>query len=353
MMADLEPTPDPQDPTPTSDKDSTPGPGNGPTPDQNPDKIEPAEQIDEEAALPNRRQFFRRFFKGAAMGVESAFILSPFYADQYVDDSALQRRIVDFRNGRGPYPYQDVELTLSNGTTVRNLGVAHVEEEFRFSGDHIEQAIRDTDVVFLEGPIVSYDAPGYFRSRAEYALDQGKIVYDIDAYKFIQLSIDIQSGAKNLFAFTGGLALGVEAAGTMADVIKDGGLLRRTFFRGIGYYGALTMLPSSSYAVSQVVHPDGYPAPDVSFVVDARTILMLDHMTHIAEKHPGKKLLVISGDMHARGYNYYRSSAAAHTLYESKKAIYEGIYGDYNHRAEQVKELREPVHSTTIKMFRF
>jgi hypothetical protein len=53
---------------------------------------------------------------------------------------------------------------------------------------------------------------------------------------------------------------------------------------------------------------------------------MLDEVRTYLKSHPGEKVLVITGDAHARGFNLYMSKPELRDTFERKLALYNRIY---------------------------
>jgi hypothetical protein len=286
--------------------------------------------------LPNRRRFFKRLLGATATGAEAAFILSPLYIGDERSMARYAEDIAKFKRG-GPYPCQDETVVLPGGQEIRNLGVLHSEEHFAYSRDHIEKAIREADVVLLEGPVAGIGfRRSYFSERAEYALAHGKEVYDIDTFDRVKLMTGWNEWRKFAAVF-GGVGLGLEATRQAGEDWNKAGMLRRTAMRILGYFGALTAFPSSTSTVSEAIAPKSYPAADVGFVTDARTVFMIDNAIEIAKAHPGAKILVMSGDLHAKGFSYYLSNSSTRALLDAKRALHRQLYGDsFKHHYEKI-----------------
>ena len=62
-----------------------------------------------------------------------------------------------------------------------------------------------------------------------------------------------------------------------------------------------------------------------SFIIDGRTIHMLKNIEKVIKENPNKKILVLSGDTHARGFEAYLKQKNR-TLYHFKKKVYNILF---------------------------
>lgn len=217
------------------------------------------------------------------------------------------------------YDLTDAGHPLQNGKgSYRNLGIYHTQEALERDQKHIAAAIDEADIVLLEGGQDS-DEVNYFSQLRDYAKKKGKTIYDIDD-KRMGL-IEVQQG----------LAIGIPGAIGVAGAVDDlkwadkpdmqitrkGS--RRNFLRGIAAVGAAAYIPTHV--------PTGdakqYPAYDITYIADGRTVKMLTSVHEIAALNPDKKIVSITGNMHALGIEHY---LAHDDQYQAKKAVYDVTY---------------------------
>lgn len=217
---------------------------------------------------------------------------------------------------KGAYPYTDVTHTPEGGGTIRNLGVRHTDADLRIDGKHIAEAINAADVVLMEG---GQHDDNYFGKLRTYAAKKGKAVYDIDNKRqFLieaqhELSLSIPAcigavGAGDDFKWDGKPEMQITRKGN-----------RRNFLRGVAAVSLAAHLPT-------YVPNDGaeqYPSHQVSYIVDGRTVKMLKHVREIIPQYRGKNILIITGNTHAMGFEYY---AKHRKEFARKRAIYDATY---------------------------
>ena len=212
---------------------------------------------------------------------------------------------LDWTNYQGEY-----NLIFNGG--VLNLGVKHAESLFDYYKPYLTQAISKADIVLLE-------YGDWFEKIGEIAKGLGKDVMCIDprsvslelvmsflSYASVIESIDLSS--INLFD-------------------KE---QRKEWVKAVArayLYSQLGLMPPSA-ALSFMTPNDESEYSfkyDISYLFDARTIIMLDRIEKIAKKNPNKKIAVITGDEHAKGFNFYLKKENEE-LRRRKSALYSIVY---------------------------
>lgn len=223
-------------------------------------------------------------------------------------------------------------FSLPNHTKLCSVGVLHLEGHLDRSDD-LQRMIALHDVIAMESESV-FDAPKHIRLPSNYfarlrctALEENKILYDIDVNSPVRVD-NLEWGTAGV-ALASGLAL---HAGMVYDRLNIKSFSKRAFIRTIGWLATATSL-CPPQAVFQHRGKD-YPSLDLSFCLDGRTVLMLANTLDIAEKYPGKSILMISGDLHAKGVEYYMERPRLLAL---KTEIYRKLY--VPHIAEPAEKL--------------
>lgn len=223
---------------------------------------------------------------------------------------------------KGGYPFTDVTHPLKNGGSVRNLGLRHSLGDLSIDQKHLAAAIDEADVVLLEGG--QGDDEDYFSKLRNYAAKKGKTVYDIDNKRqfLMEMQNELSVGVPALIGAVGAVDDFKWGEKPEMQITRKGS--RRNFLRGVAAASALAHLP--------VYIPDDgmkeYTPNQISYVVDGRTVKMLRHLREIIPEYPGKKILVMTGNTHALGIEYYNQHQDE---FATKKAVYgvtyEPIYG--------------------------
>ncbi len=215
--------------------------------------------------------------------------------------------------------------TFPNQSRLHNVGVTH-------AGAFLEPAalkemaaiVKAADIILMETELVMNSdrhiliKDSYFGTWREMALKAGKELYDIDVKQ--PKAIERLNFAAPL---TAAICLGLLNAHKLLKRLPEMNLSLRKFIRTLGWSAAAISPFASPQFMATVASSRSYPVTDLSYVIDARTVFMYKHIKEISSKNPGKKLLVVSGDLHARGFEYYREHPK---VFQTKLALYEATY---------------------------
>jgi hypothetical protein len=294
-------------------------------PEQRSENTAPTEEH-QHIQLPNRRSFMRQVLGHSAVAAEVAYMATPLVYLLNASTGAQETdSVTENRSEASSYQYTDTLHTAPDAVAFRNIGVIHTEEQYAQDKEHLLSAISEADVVLVE-------RGGYFERLAMEARRQGKVSRCIDYYNLYKLERSLER-SPFLAAAAGGW-LGVDyAISKFSESNEITPKLRRAFARVLGYMHANTAFPSPQFVAHWNLSPESYPAGDLSFFADGRTVKMLEHIERIASENADKKLLVITGSIHAAGFDYYLQNSATRKLFEVKKALYNILYEDYHHSA--------------------
>lgn len=248
------------------------------------------------------------------------------------DNEALQERVrIALESGpveHDPnYSLTDVEHRLGNGAVWRNLGVRHTPEDLILHAAHLKAAIKGADIVLVEAPSVHSPTTSYFGRLADWAACQWKKVVSIDdnlrepkvtlllALQSILGLSSIISAHQRVFEY---------------DKAQDGLLGRFSWGRASGWLNLLFAFPSIPFFLKK--KEDDYPKLDVSYVADGRTVKMYKHILEIAAKNPGQKILVLTGDFHAIGFEHYAEHPRSFSI---RSKLYDWTYFLFGGKREE------------------
>jgi hypothetical protein len=255
----------------------------------------------------------------------AALTMPPVLRKAYEDQIHLPKKESErldkqfFVDHRSPI-FTDMSHNFGNSASLRNVGVHHTGVHLAHGFSELKARISTADIVALESEIAP-DSFEHIRGRDKFfsrlreeALNQHKILYDIDVKKPWRIDQMEKTSARA----AGIAAVGLALTGLQPKFRENTVSLRR-FLRTIGWIGVLTVYPP----VHQVYWGNSYPATDVSFSADGRTVLMLSHLLALAKEYPGKRLLVISGNGHAIGVEFYLRHPV---IFRTKRALYGLVY---------------------------
>ena len=188
------------------------------------------------------------------------------------------------------YPFTDCRSDL-HGASVHNLGVRHTAEDLRLYGAHIACAIRECDILLLEGSPLRK----FFDRLAEYGKAKGKDVQFVESELRLQTA-ELYSHAAFLVAQIGGIVNFEYALDSQAGVstTKRAAALG---FTGLGVFADVPSIPviaSHMTGLTEFLHYD--PAP----ITAGRSVLMLEALYKAVQENSGKKILLVTGDLHAQ-----------------------------------------------------
>jgi hypothetical protein len=294
-----------------------------------------------EATLPSsRRHFFRGLVCDGVTAASTAYLVSAGTTHLTAMIPEGERaEVIDLAR----YPNTNVQTSLPSGVSFHNLGVVHTGLRFMVVRDTIERAIRDSDVVLLEGcagqtyfDFVS--AMAHHHRKVVLRLESGKSqVHDIGFTTAAVLVI--YTGASNIFHF---LNRGFSALSGAVSFIRnrgekrgrgdrdeyvggDGPSIGRTLFTvgtSLNHYA----FGLSEHALRYDRTSGQYPIRDGSYTMDGRTVLMLKDIERCVTEFSNLRVLAITGDLHARGFAYYASSPERYEVYQQRAEWYETLY---------------------------
>jgi len=273
----------------------------------------------EEARLPDRREFFRRISLDAITSVSSALmgqrVLENLSAP--VDSGGV------VGTDSGPYQGTNAVTELVTGVSFHNLGVYHTSLHFMRERRTVLGAMRRADVVLLEG----FTGQSYFDNLATLAHEDNKIVVRLEGG--LSRIPDLALTA-NPLVVTGTLCanlihlmrrLGPTRDQPPEKAPTEQPSLRRALFTVCSY------LLSEAFRVYQVPSElKNYPSDDWSYIMDGRTVLMLDEIRKIATCNPDLSIVAITGESHARGFSFYTACPENMELFERKLRFYKSVY---------------------------
>jgi hypothetical protein len=297
---------------------------NSPTPSESASAAETAptgdqEQSLEKAKLPNRRGFLGTILKHTLVAAETAYMITPLAYIHSKMDQREEERVVPEVDG---YPFTDSAHSLLS-STFRNIGVLHTDAHYARDKEFLSSAIREADIILVEsGP--------YFDRLREEASSLGKETVGIDYYNRYKMWRSLNNSPWIAAAAGGwlGLDYAINYFSENTDLTPK---IRQGVARLVGYVSANAAVPSPQTTANFEFAPDRYPVEDMSFMIDARTVKMLHHIQQVASANEGKKILAITGDMHAKGIDIYLEQPA---LFKAKNWFYDLVYDDYYHRSD-------------------
>ncbi len=224
---------------------------------------------------------------------------------------------------------QTVHLRSKNENFL-NIGVSHdsdllpVHLEKTFLG----QAIQEADIVLLEHP-----RGDYFGLLKTYAEKLGKQVVNIDTDSSIRQGMSIIASLWAGFRAVQQLDIDFVGIGLSEEEKYD---LRKEWITyllktfGISELGIFPPTLLGSILKNRAEDPDNqrgtYDAKhDISFTGDGRTVFMVLDTLKVMKENPNKKIVVVTGDVHATGINYYLNEAEGQL--KLKEIIYNMVYG--------------------------
>ena len=175
----------------------------------------------------------------------------------------------------------DQRHQLPDGTELRNLGVIHTLGTFRKNRESYEQIVQEADVIFLE------DFDKYGKEWEALAQKYGKTVVRIEKVSEDKALLAVMAQ----FSSIGLHSLNLAKSQELRTIATAGSWLRRAVC------AVMMGTQLSKEAISPLI--------DLSFVVDARTVKMLENALVQANQWKGKKIVIVSGDSHAKGIEYY------------------------------------------------
>ena len=257
---------------------------------------------------------------------ETPILIGPFIASSFALFSPLLTagntpRSDTEKPSKDPYPYQNMSILTESGGSFINLGVQHNLASYRVHKEHIQKAIEEADIVLLEGG--NEENQSYFNVLKDEAFSRDKRVIDIDMTKK-ELAVFSSIGVNAVAAALGAVLLWdtrrEESKG------KTLGFTRRSILRAVAYSAAMLGFPSPPHILDTIQGRKDYPTMDFSYISDGRTVKMLDNVLKVIEANPGKQILAITGNNHARGFRHYLASKESFEGFKRRRDIYFSTY---------------------------
>jgi hypothetical protein len=281
----------------------------------------------------------RSFLKAAGSFAASSAITTPFSA---ISGTPIIVPMLVLKPGVfGVDPKKEDAKVLeseSKGVFIRsstnnflNIGVQHrtriLDSQLRET--ILGQSILEADIVLLEntgGP--------YFSKVADFAQKQNKTVINID-HAWGAMRDLLQFGITMWATFRSVRQLGKDpvALGKTEDEKLE---IRKDYIKyvlttlGISELGLFPPTFLATGLASSLKDPSGksdeyFEKYDISATGDGRTVFMAIEVLKERKKNPDKKIVVVTGDTHAKGINYYLNDAEGEL--KLKNVLYNVVYG--------------------------
>lgn len=235
----------------------------------------------------NRRSFFEKMASGlllssalpaSLIAYNPAKKANPKKSEYLENSKKHQGERFSHQHHSYTYPATHTRCTIQN-VLFENLGITHEETSFHRRWNYISPLIQSADTLLLE------EGPSFDNIR-EYALGFGKNVLMIDHIS----RVNFDAMLANSF-FSSGLGL--------FGLLYSHRCTKREFLKMF----SLGMI-SSQYSLTPVTSLPTWitdnPRYDFSFLVAARSALMLENIITIGQKKEYGRLLSITGDFHAQ-----------------------------------------------------
>ncbi len=184
---------------------------------------------------------------------------------------------------------------------IHNIWIVHTHFRMKLHWDELKKEIDNADIVLLES---WFD--DFFWDVFNDAMKKKSIIIDpsnsiLNLYGFVWLTYitfsAIQWIATDSLRSKIKLFLGTLIGGELLPLLTPLSLIKFDLWYGL--------------------------EDDHSFIIDWRTIFMHSAILKIKKENPDKKILVITGDIHARMFEYYFNNSE---IAEEKRLLYEKIY---------------------------
>ena len=284
----------------------------------------------------NRRRFLRDLACDCTTALSTVYLAKPHLKTSPPSTTDNQEE----GDGR-EYPNTNTSTTFPSGRSFHNLGVWHTGLRYMLVRETIDRAIRQNDVVLLEGCA----GQTYFDFVSAIAHQHGKVVLRLESSKSrihdvgssTSLVLSAWASIGNAYHF---LVRGVCAGWDTTQFLYnrsqgirdnvewsevDGASLKRTFFT-LGVAMNHYMFGVSQHVMRWDREQEEYPTRDGSYTVDGRTVLMLKDIEKCVAEFPNLKVLAITGDLHAIGFTYYTSTPERYEAFQSRARWYERVY---------------------------
>jgi hypothetical protein len=321
-----------------------------------------------ETNLPNRRAFLSRLALDAITVAGTASLLGSPLIDLQEESGEILSE--DYTHESKHYPFTNQSIEFDDGLGFTNLGVEHTGSRFIHDREFILDAIKDHDVILLEGCA----GQGYFDFMSAMAHHEDKRVIRLESdislasglgFSFSPI-VRLFTGISNVAHFARRTWRAIsEVSDTIADTIPaeadvqkpsseaikplasrsrplEEPTVRRAAFTWIADY-ATRIFTGSAPDTGKAWAENRYASSDWSHLIDGRTVLMLGEVHKYLKDNPDESALVITGDMHALGFAHYLKSDENYADYKHKLARYEEIYKPaFNGNAAEELDPTEP-----------
>lgn len=266
---------------------------------------------------PSRRIFFKTVIQKTTM---TAIVNIPQYYSARILKVLLDPRTFTDESPPEPEMLQLISEypndIMINNKKITNFGVAHTQSYLSIQRTKLYEAIQKNDIILVEAET---DQRKYFDDIVQYAKEQTKIIYKIDPK-----NNEIMLGLFGISLFS--LNKNFSA---MIEYFQNKISSRRFLtISALGSILSLIGISSPLYFLGKKLRTsdNNYESEarfDYSFLADGRTIGMLENIENIIQSFPNKKILVITGANHARGFTYYSKNPEN---YHHKKKFFNFIY---------------------------
>lgn len=236
---------------------------------------------------------------------------------------SIPPRDIDTINSRAV----DFVISFTNGGSIRVLGVYHANNFHERAKAQLEPKVKAADIVLYElGDWFERNfgeparAAGQKAGSIEGHFTQGKGALTlIGATSYLVVKSWAQ--LKNCFSFAKSALIGRSLDESSPSLSRRAALANTAKMYAAVYVGA----PTAQLAAENLGN-QSLLAFDVSPLSDGRSIKMLQNALVCAEKNPGKKIVVVVGDFHAKAMKFYTQSEAHQKLFSVKREIYNVVH---------------------------
>ncbi len=279
----------------------------------------------------------RRFLKYLGIGAyfyARLFLRYPLWVGSFELTKAFKRQIKE----RG-VPYDASEKTNIEGLDwknfkgyrsflfgdrVLNLGVIHARSLLSEYMPFFRKAVQENDIVALEGE----EGRFFFQEIGEMVLGRGKKLVYIDTGRSFSQTLGITMQIITL-AYSLDIFFDFFNKEKREKWLEDTrSSLKESLKRDAELLGVsqFNIVPPSLLTSTYVSDKSQYPLRfDISYTGDARTVFMLANLKRLAKSNPDKKIVVITGEAHARGFDFYLQHPHLFE-YKAKLLLYNLVY---------------------------
>ncbi len=209
------------------------------------------------------------------------------------------------------YPYMDKTIKTQQAF-VRNLGVEHSAASLKQNRALFISAIKDCDILLCEGAPIDF----FFIRLSDYAKSKDKQVEFLETETLLDNSMRYVQAA--LLASTYGGIRNMKLASSEEKISVS----RRSAIMGFTFLAGMSGLPSLPVKASDLAQNSDYLHYDPAPVTAGRSILMLAELYKVCHANPGKKILLVTGDIHAKYIQNLLEKGEDSLEYRAKLAAY-------------------------------